>query len=151
MEIKSNAFKNNESIPPRYTCQGQNVSPDISWSDVPEKSVSLALVMDDPDAPGRTFTHWIIFNILPNNNGLQEAIPAIPELPDGTRQGLNDFGRFGYGGPCPPPGMPHHYNFNLYALDKKIELPAGTTINKLLDVINDHIISQANLTGIYKR
>ena len=151
MEIKSTAFKNNESIPPRYTCQRQDVSPDISWDDVPEKAVSLTLVMDDPDAPGRTFSHWIIYNIPPENNGLQEAIPIIPELPDGNRQGLNDFRRLGYSEPCPPPGMPHHYNFNLYALDKKIELPTGTTRNKVLDAIKDHIIAQAKLTGIYGR
>lgn len=151
MELKSTAFKNNEVIPSRYTCQGLNVSPELMWDGVPENAVSLSLIMDDPDAPGGTFSHWVIFNIPPGNNGLPEAIPIFPELPDGTRQGLNDFGRFGYGGPCPPPGKPHHYNFSLYALDNMIELPAGTTRSKVLDAIKGHIVAQAQLTGIYQR
>jgi len=151
MKIKSTAFKDGEFVPLKHTCDGQDISPELSWSGIPGNTVSLALIMDDPDAPVRTFSHWVIFNIPPENSGLTEAVPVSPELPDGTRQGINDFGRFGYGGPCPPPGKPHHYNFNLYALDKKIELPAGTTRNKLLDAMKGHIIYQAKLTGIYKR
>ena len=106
--------------------------------------------MDDPDAPVRTFSHWVIFNIPPENNGLSEAVSVIAKLPDGALQGLNDFGRLGYGGPCHPPGKPHRYSFSLYALDNKIELPAGTTRNKLLDSTKGHIIALSQLTGIYK-
>ena len=151
MEIKSTAFKNNEFIPARYTCQGQDASPKIIWDGVPENAVSLALIMDDPDAPGKTFSHWVIFNIPVKKGSLPEAVSVMPELPDGTRQGINDFGRFGYGGPCPPPGKPHHYNFSLHALDNRIELPVGTTRSNILDAIKGHIVAQAQLTGIYQR
>ncbi len=151
MEIKSTAFKNNEYIPARYTCDGQDISPEIKWGGIPENTRSIALIMDDPNAPGKTFCHWIIFNIPPEKDGLPEAIPVTTELPDDTRQGINDFGRFGYGGPCPPPGKPHHYNFRLYALDSKIELPTGTNQDKVLDAIKGHIFAQAQLIGIYKR
>jgi len=151
MEIKSTAFKNDEFIPSRYTCEGQDISPELSWSGIPENTVSLALIMDDPDAPGRTFSHWVIFNIPPENNGISEAVSVTAELPDGTLLGLNDFGRLGYGGPCPPPGKPHRYNFTLYALDNKTELPAGTTRDKVLDSMKGHIIARSQLTGLYKR
>jgi len=149
--LSSPAFNEGEEIPPRYTCEGQNVSPQLNWCDIPKEAKALALIVDDPDAPSGTFTHWVIFNIPPDSNGLSEALPLIPKLSDGSVQGGNDFGKIGYGGPCPPPGKPHGYRFILYAIDKYLDLIAGSTKNQILDAIKGHILTQGQLTGIYQR
>jgi len=149
--ISSPVISHNGKIPRKYTFEGENISPELIFSNVPPETVSLALIMDDPDAPRGVFTHWIVFNIPKDAAGLSEKIPPIPELPDGSRQGKNDYGSVGYGGPFPPPGKPHHYNFTLYALDTKLNLNAGATKNEVLEAMKGHILEQTTLCGIYQR
>ena len=151
LSIFSPAFGEGEVIPSIYTCEGSDISPQLDWIGIPEETKSLALIVDDPDAPSGTFTHWVIFNIPPDSNGLAEALPLTPRLADGSVQGGNDFGRIGYGGPCPPPGKPHRYRFNLYALDKQIDLGAGSAKNQVLNAIENHILAKGQLSGTYQR
>ena len=150
-EVKSNAFKQGESIPVQYTCDGKDISPDIAWSDIPLKTQSLVLICDDPDAPVGTWVHWVIFNISPKKTGLFENMlkQALPG--DGMMQGVNDFGKNGYGGPCPPPGKPHRYFFRLYAIDTKLLLGVKATKKLVLDAMEGHIIGQAEIYGTYSR
>jgi Raf kinase inhibitor-like YbhB/YbcL family protein len=150
MEIKSTAFKNNEYIPVKYTCQGQNVSPDLSWSGVSKDTKSFALICDDPDAPMGTWVHWVIFNIPVSVNELTEGASKSTSLPKGVIEGLNSSG-IGYDGPCPPPGKPHHYFFKLYALDIGLETDKPLNKEKLLKEMNGHILAQAQIVGLYKR
>jgi len=151
LSIYSPAFSEGALIPTKYTCEGSNISPQLDWSGVPEGTRSLALICDDPDAPSGTFTHWVIFNIPPDSKGLPETMSLTPRLTDGSIQGINDFGLIGYGGPCPPPGKPHRYRFNLYALDKQLDLNAGSSKNQVLNAIKNHILAQGQITGTYQR
>ena len=151
MMLSSPAFNEGDKIPPRFTCQGEDISPQLDWEGVPQGTKSLALIMDDPDAPGKVFTHWIIFNLPPGSQGLTEALPTPPRLPDGSLHGINDFGRTGYGGPCPPPGFPHHYRFTLYALDKSLDSEAGASKEQVLKAAEGHILAHSRLTGTYQR
>ena len=151
LTILSQAFKGEERIPTQYTCQGRDISPPISWQGIPPETEALVLIMDDPDAPRGVFTHWVIFNLPPEGQGLAEAIPTEKQLPNGALQGSNDFGKIGYGGPCPPPGSPHHYQFNLYALDKRLDLVAGVSKKQTLEAMEGHVIVQGQLVGIYQR
>ncbi len=151
MELKSSTFEDGQYIPARYTCEGQDISPELTWNGVPEGTRSFVLIMDDPDAPAGTFTHWVIFNIPADSRGLAEATATERQLPDGSRQGINDFGSIGYGGPCPPPGTPHHYHLNLYALDKSRDLAAGASKQHVLNAIKGHILAQAERIGLYRR
>jgi Raf kinase inhibitor-like YbhB/YbcL family protein len=151
LSISSPGFQEGERIPAKYTCEGQNASPLLEWSETPEKAQSLALIMDDPDAPAGVFSHWVIFNIPPDSIKLPEAVPTEPQLPDGCQQGRNDAGRIGYYGPCPPPSRPHHYRFTLYALDKRLELRTGISKEQLLGAMQGHILDQGRLTGIFQR
>jgi Raf kinase inhibitor-like YbhB/YbcL family protein len=120
--LRTNAFGSGEEIPAKYTCSGADVSPALSWSEPPANTQALALIVDDPDAPSGSFTHWVLYNLGPQEKELREGIPKTEQLPGGTLQGRNDFRRVGYGGPCPPPGKPHRYFFKLYALDTKLNL-----------------------------
>jgi len=151
LSISSPGFQEGERIPAKYTCQGQDISPQLDWSGVPKEAKSLALIMDDPDAPGGIFTHWVIFNIPPDSLKLPEAVPTEPQLPGSARQGSNDGGGIGYSGPCPPPGRPHRYRFTLYALDKQLDLKAGASKKQLIKAMEGHILNQARLTGTYQR
>ena len=151
MELKSTAFKDGERIPVKYTCEGQNISPSLTWSDVPEDTRSFALMADDPDAPAGIFTHWVIFNIPLNSRELPEAVPTKPQLAGDALQGRSDFGSIGYGGPCPPPGKPHRYFFKIYALDTLLDLTAGSSRKQLDEVMKDHILTEGYLMGRYKR
>lgn len=151
MNITSPAFSDGASIPARFTCQGENLSPQLDWSGVPSGARSLALVVSDPDAPGGTFIHWVLYNLPPQTSGLPEGVPASERLSSGAAQGRNDFGRIGYGGPCPPPGKPHRYIFTLYALDLAPDLPAGLNAARLNSLMRGHILAQASLTGLYQR
>lgn len=151
MNITSPAFSDGASIPARFTCQGENLSPQLDWSGVPSGARSLALVVSDPDAPGGTFIHWVLYNLPPQTSGLPEGVPATERLSSGAAQGRNDFGRIGYGGPCPPPGKPHRYIFTLYALDLAPDLPAGLNAARLNSLMRGHILAQASLTGLYQR
>jgi Raf kinase inhibitor-like YbhB/YbcL family protein len=148
--IKANAFPNGGTIPKKYTCDGPDLSPELSWASAPPRTQSLALIADDPDAPVGTWTHWIIWDIPPGTT-LPEGIAKIETLKDGTRQGKNDFRRIGYGGPCPPPGKPHRYFFKLYALDTKLDVQAGANRNELESALKGHVLSQAELKGRYGR
>lgn len=149
MKVTSTAFPEGGAIPTKYTCDGQDVSPPLQWSGVPSAAQSLALVCDDPDAPGKTWVHWVVYDLPPNNAGLSENIR--PEtLPSGGKQGLNDFKRTGYGGPCPPNGT-HRYYFRLYALDQQTSLGDGATKEQLMKAMASHILAQSELMGTYKR
>jgi len=149
--LNTDAFVPNEAIPSRYTCDGEDVSPALSWSDVPSATAAFALIVDDPDAPGRVFTHWALFNLPSSLQGLPEGVPTIELLENGGIQGKNDFGKIGYRGPCPPRGSPHRYRFFLYALDSPIDLEPGASKQQVLDRIQGHILAEAQITGTYQR
>jgi Raf kinase inhibitor-like YbhB/YbcL family protein len=151
LNLQSPAFTDGFPIPVDYTGDGANVSPPLRWADPPAGTQSFALIVDDPDAPRGTFTHWVLFNL---PAGARELAPDVrPDftLPDGTRQGLNDFGRVGYGGPAPPPGPAHRYFFKLYALDGMLALPAGATKAQMLDAMRGRQLAEGRLVGAYGR
>jgi len=148
--ITSTAFKEGEPIPQKYTCDEQDVSPSLEWLSPPSNAKSFALIADDPDAPMGTWVHWVIFNIPPSTTGLSENVPPKQSLPNGALQGKNDFGNYGYGGPCPPGGT-HRYYFKLYALDTTLKLSSGSTKADLLKAMEGHIVAQAQLMGRYSR
>jgi len=150
IKIKSTAFKEGGMIPSKYTCDGADISPPLSWDSVPEGTKSLALICDDPDAPMGTWVHWVIFNIPPDTRELPENVPPQKTLANGAKQGINDFRKIGYGGPCPPGGT-HRYYFKLYALDTGINLEAGATKSQLLKAMEGHILAEGQLMGKYKR
>jgi Raf kinase inhibitor-like YbhB/YbcL family protein len=150
MELKSSAFTAGEMIPQKYTCDGPDVSPPLSWSDVPAGAKSLALIADDPDAPMGTWVHWVAWNIPPNARGLEEGVPKKDSLPNGMKQGTTDFRSIGYGGPCPPSGT-HRYFFKLYALDTSLNLPPSTTKKDLEKAMQGHLLQQVELMGKYAR
>ena len=149
MKIQSTAFKEGEKIPSKFTCDGKNISPELSWSDFPPNTKTFALIVDDPDAPGGTFVHWVVYNISSNFTNLPEGTTS-ENLPPGIKQGTNHFGDNDYGGPCPPSGT-HRYYFKLYALDSEVQLKAGAGKNDLLKAMEGHIIAEAELMGKYER
>ncbi len=151
LTISSPDFKNNDFLPAKFTGEGQDISPALDWENVPTNTVSIAIIMDDPDAPSGLFTHWIIFNIPSVSKGLPQAIPNKPVMKDNLMQGKNSAGTIGYYGPYPPPGMSHRYQFHLYALDKIINAKAGASRKEALDAMQGHVISSAMITGIYQR
>jgi len=140
--VQSMAFANNGHIPPKYTCEGENVNPPLEISDIPEDTKSLALIMEDPDAPGGDFTHWLIWNVSPSEEISENSNQGI--------SGMNDFGKTGYGGPCPPSGV-HHYYFKIYALDKELNISAGESKAALLEGMNGHILATGELMGRFKK
>lgn len=145
------AFPEGGTIPKKYTCDGADLSPALKWANPPEGTKSFALIVDDPDAPVGTWTHWIAWNIPASSTGIPEGVPKSESLPDGTRQGKNDFKRFGYGGPCPPPGKPHRYFFKLHALGTKLNLDAAMTRSDLELAMKNHVLAEARLMGKYGR
>jgi Raf kinase inhibitor-like YbhB/YbcL family protein len=149
--LTSPAFGPGDPIPKEHTADGRNASPPLRWNDAPSGTQSLALVCEDPDAPKGTFTHWVLYNLPADTRELGEAVPAEEELPDGTRQGINDFNKLGYGGPSPPPGKPHRYVFHLFALDTRLDLPAGATRAGLMAAMRDHVLGTGELVGGYSR
>jgi Raf kinase inhibitor-like YbhB/YbcL family protein len=151
LTLASSAFSNGGAIARRYTCDGEDISPNLSWSGAPAETASLALIADDPDAPGRTWTHWVVWNIPARATLLAEDVPKIELADNGIRQGINDFRRIGYGGPCPPPGKPHRYFFKLYALDARLELKPGATKAALESAIKSHILAETEYMGTYGR
>jgi hypothetical protein len=151
MELSSPAFEGDSLIPKEHTCDGEDVSPPLFWTGVPEGARSLALICDDPDAPRGTWVHWVIYGISPETDSLPQAVPMEKEVLEGIKQGLTDFGKVGYGGPCPPKGKPHRYFFKLYALDTELELEPGKSKEELLKTMEDHIIAQGELIGRYGR
>jgi len=151
MQISSSAFLAGETIPKKFTCDGPDVSPKLTWNDPPANTKSFALIMDDPDAPVGTWVHWVLYDLPPETAELAEGVAKQEQLSSGARQGRNDFGKIGYGGPCPPPGKPHRYFFKLYALDAKLNLKAGATKPQLESAMKRHILAQAELIGKYAR
>lgn len=145
MKIESEAFSNNQFIPKKYTCDGEDINPPLKISEVPQGTKSLVLIVDDPDAPMGTWVHWTVWNIPPD-------ISDIPEntVPQGAIEGMTDFGRPGYGGPCPPSGV-HRYFFKLYALDTTLELDSSATKRDLEKAMEGHILEKAELIGLYQR
>ncbi len=151
MEIHSKAFSPMGEIPKVYTCDGKDISPPLEWSGAPEGTRSFALICDDPDAPVGTWVHWVLYNLPATTTMLPEAVPASRTIENGACQGTNDFGRIGYGGPCPPPGKLHRYFFKLYALDTQIDLPPGSTKAELVRAMEGHILAETELIGTYGR
>lgn len=151
IKIKSAAFEQEKPIPAKYTCEGEDISPDLEWSEIPEETMELALVCDDPDAPGGTWVHWVVYGIPADTGGLAESFPAVEQTEAGVLQGKNSWRKIGYGGPCPPPGKPHRYLFKIYALDKKLGLKPGAIKRTLEDAMKDHIIGYGELMGTYGR
>lgn len=150
-QISSAAFSSGETIPKKFTCDGTDVSPQLRWKDAPAATQSLALIMDDPDAPVGTWVHWVLYNLPANTTELPEGVEKQEQVAAGGLQGRNDFRKIGYGGPCPPPGTPHRYYFKLYALDAKLGLKAGATKVDLERAMKGHILSEADLMGRYGR
>ena len=151
IELTSPAFAHGGVIPAKYTCDGEDVSPELNWVGVPEQSRSLVLICDDPDAPIGTWVHWVLFNIPADLTGLPEGLPALERVLDTAVHGVNDFGRLGYGGPCPPRGPAHRYFFRLYALDTKLSLPPGASKKQVLAAAEGHILAEGELMGRYQR
>ncbi len=150
--LSSDAFLNGDLIPIRHTCEGRDLSPPLTWGDPPGGTQSFALVCEDPDAPRGIWVHWVLYNLPAQVRGLPQGVEPDPELADGSRQGRNDFGRLGYGGPCPPPGRgPHRYYFRLYALDTLLTLPPGATRADLLAAMDGHVLATAELMGRFER
>jgi Raf kinase inhibitor-like YbhB/YbcL family protein len=149
--IESPAFATGAAIPRKHTCDGANVSPALVWLDPPFGTESFALICDDPDAPMGTWVHWVIYGLPAKLSGLPEGLPPSPTLPDGTRQGLNDFKKTGYGGPCPPLGKAHRYFFRLYALNDPLNLAPGASKAQLQGAIAGRVLGTAELVGKYAR
>jgi Raf kinase inhibitor-like YbhB/YbcL family protein len=151
MNITSSAFQAGQTIPTKYTCQGADISPPLQWSGVPAGAKSLALICDDPDAPAGTWVHWVLYDLPVTAANLAEKVPTSATLSSGGKQGINDFKRVGYGGPCPPPGKPHRYYFKLYALDANLDLKPQATKQELLRAMDGHILAETQLMGTYQR
>jgi Raf kinase inhibitor-like YbhB/YbcL family protein len=149
--ISSTAFRLGKSIPEIHTCDGDDTSPFLHWSDTPKSAVTLAMIMEDPDAPNGTFTHWIIYNMPPNLTELERIIPIKNNLDNGAVQARNSFGKIGYGGPCPPEGEEHRYYFKLYALDKKFAPNSINDADTFYDAIKDAVIDEAVYMGTYRK
>ena len=154
MEIKiySSAFKEGDFIPDKFSCEGANVSPQLNWSDAPTNTKSFAIIVDDPDAPGGNFVHWVIYNIPGNFKELHEDVTPSRNIPDDVMLGTNGFGKISYSGPCPPSGKPHRYFFKIYALDTVLHhLETGASKQQLLNAMKGHIIEEGHLMGKYQR
>ena len=150
-ELTSSTFAQGRAIPRRHTCDGSDASVPLEWTDPPAGTVTFALIVDDPDAPGGTWVHWVLYALPAHSRRLPEGMPAKKTLPDGSKQGVNDSRKIGYGGPCPPRGPAHRYCFTLYAVDRAVDLPPGATKAQLLGAIKGHTLGEAALMGTYRR
>jgi Raf kinase inhibitor-like YbhB/YbcL family protein len=151
IQITSPAFNPGEPIPTKYTCDGEDVSPPLRWIGMPQTTQSIAIIVEDPDAPSGTFVHWVIYDIPGSATELPEGLPKTESLPSGVKQGVNDFKKLGYGGPCPPQGSAHRYDFHIYALDLQVQFRAGMGKQELLNLIEGHVTAQGILMGTYRR
>jgi len=151
LNLSSKSFASGENIPQQYTCDGADLSPELHWTEPPARTKSFALIADDPDAPVGTWVHWVLFNLPADARSLSESVPRKDILESGAVQGRNDFGRIGYGGPCPPPGKPHRYFFKLYALDSAVNLKSDATKSDLARAMKGHILVQSEFMGRYGR
>jgi Raf kinase inhibitor-like YbhB/YbcL family protein len=151
MQLTSPAFREGDTIPKQYTCDGEDLSPALQWSGAPDTTKSFALICDDPDAPRGTWVHWVLFNLPADTQELAGTVAAQKVLPSGAKQGTNDFRKIGYGGPCPPKGKPHRYFFKLYALDTLLDLPDAATRQQVLTAMKGHLLAEGQLMGKYGR
>jgi Raf kinase inhibitor-like YbhB/YbcL family protein len=151
LQLSSRTFLDGQTIPRKFTCSGADVSPELAWSDAPSGTKSLALIVDDPDAPAGVWVHWVLYDLPAETRDLPEGMPKDRELRSGARQGKNDFGKIGYNGPCPPSGPAHRYFFKLYALREKTGLKAGASKDELERAMKGNILGQATLTGKFGR
>jgi Raf kinase inhibitor-like YbhB/YbcL family protein len=156
LQVTSPAFAAGQPIPQKFTCQGQDISPELKWTNTPANTKSFALIADDPDAPDprapkMTWVHWVLYDLPATTTMLAENVAKTPTLPDGAKQGITDFKRVGYGGPCPPSGGAHRYFFKLYALDTMPGLQPGVTKKELLKAMEGHILVEGQLMGTYQR
>lgn len=154
MKLESSAFIAEGSIPPAHTCDGHHISPPLVWSETPAGTQGFVLIMDDPDAAaviGKTFDHWVLYDLPPHLSELPAGLPSQPTLANGGIHGLTTRNTYGYFGPCPPPGSPHRYIFQLFAVDRRLNLEPGKTKAEILAVIEGHILGQAELMGQYVR
>ncbi|NEU57835.1 YbhB/YbcL family Raf kinase inhibitor-like protein [Halorussus sp. MSC15.2] len=154
LSFRTSAFTHGESIPEKYTCEGEDVSPELTVGGAPDDAAALAVVVDDPDAPAGTFTHWLLWNLPPDTVEIEEGVEPREELPDlgGARQGENDFGDVGYRGPCPPEGDgPHEYRFTLYALDEELDAEGGALRPEVQDELDAKTIDSDQFTGTFSR
>jgi Raf kinase inhibitor-like YbhB/YbcL family protein len=151
LELTSSTFKQNAAIPKENTCDGSDSSISLKWNDAPARTKSFALIADDPDAPRGTWVHWVLYDIPADARELSGGVGHQESLQNGAKQGKNDFGKVGYGGPCPPAGPAHHYHFKLYALDRMTGLRAKATKQQLLDAMKGHVLGETELIGTYKR
>ena len=149
--LTSAAFADGEPIPAKYTCDGNDVSPPLQWTNAPANTKSFALIADDPDAPVGTWVHWVLYDLPADSSALPENVAKTQNLTGNAKQGVNDFRRLGYGGPCPPPGKPHRYFFKLYALDTMLDLKPGVTKKDLLKAMEGHVLAEGQLMGTYQR
>ena len=151
LDIKSTAFGEGNSIPKQYTCDGADISPQLSWSQPPEGTGSMVLICDDPDAPMGTWVHWVLYGLSPDTLEISENIPDDKEVLGGAKHGVNDFHKYGYGGPCPPGGT-HRYFFKLYAVDTEVvDLDPGATKDEVLVAIKGYVLAEGQLMGRYSR
>jgi hypothetical protein len=153
LTFAASAVADCEPIDARYTCDGEDVSPALSWEGVPPGTAEFALIVDDPDAPGGTFTHWLVYGLDPGDTALPEGVPEGGMIagPPSLSQGTNDFGTVGYGGPCPPGGETHRYVFRLLALDQRLDLADGASRDDLLAAVESHVHAVTQLTATYAR
>ncbi len=151
LTLTSSGFCDGETIPTVHTGDGEDLSPPLAWTGTPVETRTFALICDDPDAPSGTWVHWLIWNLGADAVELGQGVPPRPELPSGARQGLNDAGDLGYTGPCPPPGAPHRYVFQLYSLDTAPNLSPGANRSDLEAAMRGHILARGTLTGVYQR
>lgn len=152
LTLTSDAFGDGEPIPQRYTCDGGGVSPALTWSPGPAGTAAYALIVDDPDAPGGDFTHWVLYDLPPDLRTLPGGLRGGERFTGGGADGKNDFGQVGYGAPCPPRGdRPHRYRFTVYALDAPLGLPPGATKRQALDALRDRVLDTGHLSGAYQR
>ena len=149
--LSSASFSAGGEIPPQHTCTGANQSPVLSWRDAPPRTKCFALIVDDPDAPAGDWVHWVLYDLPADASQLPQAVPASETPASGGKQGLNDFQKIGYGGPCPPPGKPHRYFFKLYALDAPLNLQPRAGKSEVVRAMEGHVLGHTELVGTYKR
>jgi Raf kinase inhibitor-like YbhB/YbcL family protein len=151
IELTSAVFREGESIPKTHTGDGKDISPPLQWATLPEGTRSVALLCEDPDAPRGIWVHWVLFNWPADQRAMEEGVPTEQTLPNGAKQGKNDFGQIGYGGPAPPRGKPHRYFFKLFALDRTLDLQPGATRDEVLAAMQGHVLAEGQLMGKYAR
>ncbi|HLH08776.1 MAG TPA: YbhB/YbcL family Raf kinase inhibitor-like protein [Terriglobales bacterium] len=151
LQVSTTSFPAEGTIPKRFTCSAEDVSPALTWTGVPPTTQSLALIVDDPDAPAGTWTHWLVYNLPAAVHELAENQPRSEQLPNGAVQGRNDFRKIGYNGPCPPSGKPHRYFFRVFAIDAKLDLKPGANRQPLDQAMQGHIVAQGEVMGKFAR